>query len=38
MLALAITFAIDPSMVQVSTQKLDELSSSNLGKMIMEMA
>ncbi|CAD8195319.1 unnamed protein product [Paramecium pentaurelia] len=30
--------SIDPSMVQLSTEKIDELSQSNLGKFIIEMA
>ncbi|CAK63177.1 unnamed protein product (macronuclear) [Paramecium tetraurelia] len=37
-LTLSIVYSIDPSMVQLSTEKMDELSQSNLGKFILEMA
>ncbi|CAD8200705.1 unnamed protein product [Paramecium octaurelia] len=37
-LSLSIVYSIDPSMVQLSTEKMDELSQSNLGKFILEMA
>ncbi|CAD8204593.1 unnamed protein product [Paramecium octaurelia] len=37
-LALIYVNAIDPTMVQLGTAKLDELNQSNLGKMILELA
>jgi hypothetical protein len=38
LLSLALVYSIDPSMVQLSTEKIDELSQSSLGKFIIEMA
>lgn len=38
LLAAIYVSAIDPSMVQLSTQKLDEIASSNIGKFIIGLA
>lgn len=38
LLTIALVYSIDPAMVQVSTEKIDELSQSNLGRFIIEMA